>query len=149
VIADTIKNLIIQALQELDLPQADFVVEHPGDITHGDYSTNVAMVLSKKVGENPKMLAEKIVVVLRQTQNDLLERIEIAGPGFINFYLSESFFTQSITQILDQGADFGKITINTGKAILIEHSSPNLFKPFHIGHVMNPLTEQIITINQF
>ncbi len=144
-IQDTIKNLILNTLTTLGLPQADFVVEHPGDLTHGDYSTNIAMVLSKKVGENPKALAEKITVALRQAQGDSLERIEIAGPGFINFYLSENFYTESIKTILEQKENWGKNDELKNKKVLIEHSSPNLFKPFHIGHVMNNTIGESLT----
>lgn len=144
-IADTIKNLILNTLTTLGLPQADFVVEHPGDLSHGDYSTNIAMVLSKKVGENPKTLAEKITIALRQAQGDSLKRIEIAGPGFINFYLSESFYTNSVKTILEQKENWGKNDELKGKKVLIEHSSPNLFKPFHIGHVMNNTIGESLT----
>lgn len=91
-IQSIIKNLILNTLQELGLPQADFVVEHPGDLTHGDYSSNVAMVLSKKVGENPKALSEKIKIELEKNIPKEIAKVEIAGPGFINFYLSKRFF---------------------------------------------------------
>lgn len=144
-IQSIIKNLILNTLQELGLPQADFVVEHPGDLTHGDYSSNVAMVLSKKVGENPKALSEKIKIELEKNIPKEIAKVEIAGPGFINFYLSKRFFADSIHTILEQKEDWGKNDELKGKKVLIEHSSPNLFKPFHIGHVMNNTIGESLT----
>ncbi len=145
VITDTIKSLILNTLTTLDLPQADFVVEHPGDLSHGDYSTNIAMVLSKKVGENPKELSERIKTELEKNIPKEIEKIEIAGPGFINFYLSESFYTESIKTVLEQKENWGKNDELKNKKVLIEHSSPNLFKPFHIGHVMNNTIGESLT----
>jgi arginyl-tRNA synthetase len=120
-------------------------VEHPGDLSHGDYSSNIAMVLSKKVGENPKALSEKIKTELEKNIPKEIAKVEIAGPGFINFYLSESFFAESIEMILEQKENWGKNNELKGKKVLIEHSSPNLFKPFHIGHVMNNTIGESLT----
>lgn len=145
VITEQLKNLILSTLTVLELPQADFVIEHPADVSFGDYSTNVAMVLSKKVGENPKTLAEKITTELEKNLPPEIKTVQVAGPGFINFFLSDSFFTQSITTILDQKENWGKNDTLKNKKILIEHSSPNLFKPFHIGHVMNNTIGESLT----
>lgn len=144
-IRETIKNLILHTLLELDLPQADFVVEHPGDLSHGDYSTNVAMALSKQAGQNPRDLATKIVTILEKNLPAEISKIEAVGPGFINFHLSREFFTQSIKSILDKKESWGKNEILKNKNILVEHSSPNLFKPFHIGHVMNNTIGESLT----
>jgi arginyl-tRNA synthetase len=98
---DKIKNLIQEALKNLGIESVDFVVEHPADLKMGDYSTNVAMALSKKLGQNPKEIAEKIVETLRQAQGEFqIAEIQVAGAGFINFYLSKEFFTGSIKDSL-------------------------------------------------
>lgn len=150
VIQETIKNLITQALKELDLPQADFVVEHPGDLSHGDYSTNVAMVLSKQAGQNPRDLAGKIVEVLEKNLPAEISKVEAVGPGFINFHLSRGFFTGSIQEILRQKENWGKNTQLLGKKVMVEYTQPNPFKPFHIGHLMsNAIGESISRIVEF
>lgn len=130
-IKSEIKNLITEALKSLSL-SSEIHLEHPDDFSHGDFSTNVAMVLAKERKQNPKFLAEDIRVKI--PKSEWIEKTEVAGPGFINFYLSKKFFKESVSSITDS---FGKLQIYQGKNILVEHSSPNLFKPFHIGHMMN------------
>ncbi len=127
-----IRNLILKALQGLDWEAPVFAVEHPDDFSHGEYAVNVAMILGKKLGMNPKEVAQKITASI--ATDEIVERVEVAGPGFINFYLTPKFFETAISSI---DTDFGNLQINSGKKILVEHSSPNLFKPFHIGHMMN------------
>lgn len=134
-----IENKIKEILKNLGIEDVSFVVEHPVDFSHGDYSTNVAMVCAKKIGKNPRQLAEEMVAIFRQAQDEFpeIQEIQIAGPGFINFCLSREFFTNKIKEILEQKENWGKNEIHKGEKILVEHSSPNLFKPFHIGHAMN------------
>ena len=143
-IHNTIKNLIEQSLKELGYSHDSFVLEHPGDLENGDYSTNAAMILSKKIVKNPKELASEILETINQNKPKEVEKIEIAGPGFINFYLSKDFFNQSIQSIVDS-EHWGSSILLKDKKVLIEHSSPNLFKPFHIGHVMNNAIGESIT----
>lgn len=155
---EKIKNLINEALRNLDIEVSDsrpdespfgrVVVEHPADMNMGDYSTNVAMVLAKNLKQNPRELAEKIVQEL-SARKDLAEvrisMIESAGAGFINFYLTKEYFVNNVKDILEKDGEYGKTNLYKGKKILVEHSSPNLFKPFHIGHVMNNAIGESIT----
>jgi len=155
---EQIENLIKEVLKNLNIEDVIFSVEHPDDFKNGDYSTNVAMVAFKgrrmfekaiegdsntinvKYGvevTSPKELANKIKTELDKLKIKEISKVEIAGPGFINFYLSREFFTENINKILEEKENWGKSKIHSGKKILVEHSSPNLFKPFHIGHVMN------------
>ena len=114
-------------------------LEHPNDISHGDFSTNIAMTLSKELGKNPREIADIIVEKLSAKKlTEIAENgVSVAGPGFINIKLSSEFFENSLKNILEFGMEYGNLNIWTGKNILVEHSSPNLFKPFHIGHMMN------------
>ncbi|MFZ2205741.1 MAG: arginine--tRNA ligase [Minisyncoccia bacterium] len=146
-----IKNLITEALKNLNIEGGDFIVEHPADLTKGDYSTNVAMVFSKKLNTNPKDLAEKIVTEITKLNLDgEIEKISVAGPGFINFYLSREFFTESVKDILNKGENWGRNEILTGKKVMVEYTQPNPFKPFHIGHLMsNAIGESISRIVEF
>jgi len=147
-----LRSTITDILSELGIEPVDFSIEHPHELAHGDYACNVAMVAAQKAGTNPRELASIILEKLEQDSrlrgndsggngNDsghvLIEKIEIAGPGFINITLSPQFFNQSIKTIFKDKDDYGTSNLLSGKRVLVEHSSPNLFKPFHIGHVMN------------
>jgi arginyl-tRNA synthetase len=136
-ISKVIRESIEKALQNLDISGVSFVVEHPTDLAHGDYATNVAMAASKALGKNSREVAEIIVSEINNQNVPEIESIEIAGPGFINFKLVPEFFMESMKEIITAEHSFGNLEINEGKNVLIEHSSPNLFKPFHIGHMMN------------
>lgn len=137
---ETLKTLIQQALAGLGIETATeaILLEYPADMAHGDYSTNIAMVLAKKINKNPKELAGEIVNAINLTPalSWLGEGgIQIAGPGFINFYMKRSFFADQLASATKE--NWGTTNSFSGKKILVEHSSPNLFKPFHIGHLMN------------
>src|SRR3989344_1679421 len=144
---EKIRNLIGEALESLNIGGVAFVVEHPEDLKNGDYSTNVAMACAKNLKTNPKELAEKIVAEMSKAAFDNLEKIEVAGAGFINFHLSRKFFAKSDEEILNQGEDVGKNNSLQGKKIMVEYTDPNPFKPFHIGHLMtNAIGESIARI---
>jgi arginyl-tRNA synthetase len=136
----------------------DFVVEHPADLSHGDYSTNIAMILAKQMNQNPRELAEKLIGDFEKTieiekKNNLdcplefIEKIEVAGPGFINFHLKPEFFVREIQKILHLENNFGRNHKLEGKTIFMEYTDPNPFKQFHIGHLMsNSIGEAIARI---
>ncbi len=139
-----LEELTKASLEKLGL-ESEVHLEHPEDLSFGDFSTNVAMVLAKSRQQNPKLLAEDIRTGL--PESELVSKTEVAGPGFINFYLSDKFLKESVKSINE---DFGKLEIHKGKNILVEHSSPNLFKPFHIGHMMNnTIGESIVRLAEF
>ncbi len=132
-----IKNIIKEALKNLGIEETDFTVEHPEDLKNGDYSSNIAMVCAKNLKTNPKELAEKIKSELEKNLPQKVEKIEVAAAGFINFYLSRKFFTESAEQLVNEGNDVGKNKNLSGKKIMVEYTQANPFKPFHIGHLMN------------
>ncbi len=144
-IQDKIKSIIISALQVLNIEVDNITLEHPSDLKMGDYSCNVSMVLAKKLGQNPKELSEKIVAELNKNKITEIDKVEVAGPGFINFYLSSEYFFNELKNILSQGENWGRVDTHKGKEILTEHTSINLFKPFHIGHLMNNAIGESIT----
>ncbi len=145
---DRIKNLIKDALENLNIEISDVILEHPENLKNGDYSTNVAMAIAKNVKSSPKELAEKITEQMSRLNLDKnIEKIEVADAGFINFHLSRKFFGRSIEEILNKGENAGKNNILAGKKIMIEYTDPNPFKPFHIGHLMtNAIGESIARI---
>ncbi len=123
---------ITQSLARLGYPETDFVVELPKDIANGDFSTNVALVLSKQVGKNPKEIAEQLVSDWVAHSLSEISKIEVAGPGFVNFYLSKTCIQSLISQpVQNIKTEF------TDKTIITEYTDPNPFKQFHIGHLMS------------
>ena len=139
-IREVIINSIKTALWELKIEESKISkigLEHPEDISHGDYSSNVAMVLSKIVSQNPRELAEKIVVEILERKPELIEKVEVAGPGFINFYLSNGFFKSKTKEIIKLGKKFGRNKNLKKQKTVIEYTDPNPFKEFHIGHLMS------------
>ncbi|MBK5215365.1 MAG: arginine--tRNA ligase [Candidatus Pacebacteria bacterium] len=147
---EKIENLIKSALQNLEIEEVVFAVENPSDINNGDYSTNVAMVCAKKIGKNPKELALSVKELIEKNLPEDIEKIEVAGTGFINFYLSKKYFKSILKKIIEEKNEWGRNTLNYNKKILVEHSSPNLFKPFHIGHLMNnTIGESIVRLAKY
>lgn len=148
---EEIKKLIKDALDNLNIATNDIVLEHPEDLKNGDYSTNIALAIAKSIERNSKELAEKIVEqILRLNIDKYIEKAEVAGPGFINFYLSRKFFAGSIEEILNKAKDYGKNNIWGGKKAMVEYTQPNPFKPFHIGHLMsNAIGESISRLVEF
>ncbi len=137
-IRQKISEWISQALENLSLESpTEILLEHPKDLSHGDYATNVAMVLAKKLGKNPIELAGMLVDELLRLENPLIASVRVASPGFINFTIDQKFFADEVAEIIAQSDTYGRGTVFAGKKILVEHSSPNLFKAFHIGHLMN------------
>ena len=141
------QEVIIEAigdgLKELGISEVAFSVEHPKELAHGDYATNVAMVAAKEAGRAPREVAEQLLAVLDGTI-EYVDRIEIAGPGFINFYLSREFFQMEVGRVLEQKDDWGKNDSWKGKTVLVEYTDPNPFKEFHIGHLFtNSVGESI------
>lgn len=134
----TIHTLVAQALKDsYGLEGVAIVVEEPKDLTHGDYATSVALAVAKTLEKNPKEIADTLAAALNEKKWSDIAEVSVAGPGFINFTLSKEYFAKTLETILEKKNEWGNTQIHKGKKILVEHSSPNLFKPFHIGHVMN------------
>ena len=148
-IKNELEKIIKQALQNLGIETETVSLEHPAELTHGDYSTNVALACAKNAKQNPKELAQKIVDELLKNKPNEIEKIELAGPGFINFYLSKEFFADSVKEIHDS-KKWGSNESSSGKKVMVEYTDPNPFKPFHIGHLMtNAIGESIARIFEY
>ncbi len=134
---DKIKSLIHSALQAEGINEdVAFVIEHPGDLSHGDYSTNVSLLCVKKTSKNPVAFAVGLAAHMEKTLPEEILKVEVAGPGFINFHLSPEFFAGTIKEISEKGKEFGKNPSYNGKKVAVEYTDPNPFKQFHIGHLM-------------
>lgn len=140
---EVIRVAIEDVLEKLDVTDVNFTVEHPSDLSHGDYATNVAMVAAKVVGKAPPVLAEEIRTAL-EDQIEYVDKIEIAGPGFINFYLARDFYAKEILRAVESGDSWGHNKNLEGQTVLVEYTDPNPFKEFHIGHLFtNAVGESI------
>ena len=135
-----LRELVLQAIQTLqsdatlpaDLPVPGFVIERARSREHGDFACNVAMLLAKPARLKPRELAEKLVAAL--PANELVEKVEIAGPGFINFYLAAGAYHAELRQILDQGDTYGRSQSGAGRTAGVEFVSANPTGPLHVGH---------------
>ena len=119
------------ALPEAEMPQ--FNIEKPANKDNGDYSTNVAMAGARAFKKAPRMIAEAIVSCI-DPDGTAFERVEIAGPGFMNFFLSQQFYSNVLKDVFSCGKDYGKSDYGQGKRVLVEFVSANPTGPMHIGN---------------
>jgi len=148
---DVLKESISTILRDVGIDDAvAFTVERPVEFSHGDYSTNVALITAKVVARAPYEFAEELVEKIKKNLPTEVERVEVAGPGFINFFLTPEHYHKSVDYIRSQKDTFGKSGVLAGKKILIEHTSPNAFKLLHIGHFMaNTIGEAISRLTEW
>lgn len=114
-------------------PIPDFIIEKPANSANGDFSANVALAGARAFKKAPRAIAESIVGNL-DLEGTLFEKVEIAGPGFLNFYLSQQYYTEIIKDIAAKGEDYGKSDYGKGKRVLVEFVSANPTGPMHIGN---------------
>ncbi|PZF87991.1 arginine--tRNA ligase [Listeria ivanovii] len=128
-----IKQAVVQAvgLEEAEVPE--ILLEVPKDKKHGDYSTNIAMQLARVAKKAPRQIAESIVPELKK-DNKLIKEVEIAGPGFINFYLDNAYLTDLVPVILAEDDMYGKSDFGKGEKFQIEFVSANPTGDLHLGH---------------
>ena len=131
---EQIKEMINSALNELSIEfnLESIVVEVPKKREQGDFSTNIAMQLTKVLKDNPRNIAEKIVEVLSKNTNEI-KTIEIAGPGFINIYLNDEYVFSGISNVIKQGENYGSSSIGKKEKIDIEFVSANPTGILHLG----------------
>lgn len=133
---EAIENAVKSAIENGDLPQADipkFIIEKPADKKNGDFSSNIAMAGAKAFHGAPRMIAEAIVKNF-SLDGGYIDRCEIAGPGFINFYLSDKYYSDVLKDIVASGDSYGRSDYGEGKRILVEFVSANPTGPMHIGN---------------
>ncbi|MDQ3511053.1 MAG: arginine--tRNA ligase [Pseudomonadota bacterium] len=136
----TLRALVAQAIDALraagtvpsDAPLPDFVIERPKSRVQGDFSTNAAMLLAKPARANPRAIAQALVDAL--PGNSDIARVEIAGPGFINFHVDEAAWRRELGEVLSQGAQYGRNDSGSGHRVGVEYVSANPTGPLHVGH---------------
>ena len=135
---DQLQELLTKCVQDLiskgilkEMP-LKIRIDHTKDNSHGDYATNIALMLSKQAKMSPVELAK--IIIDQFEQKNFIKKIEIAGPGFINFFISQESSSSIVNEILAQAASYGCSDIGQGKKVLLEYVSANPTGPLHVGH---------------
>ena len=152
-----IQKIALRQVRQAHCKQAqglNFSVERPERVEFGDYSSNIVLVTAKKMKNppagGPLEVAKEMKSNLEKAKIDGVERIEVADPGFINFYLSDNVFIENIANILNAKEKYGSSETLKSKKIMIEYTDQNPFKEFHIGHLMsNSIGEALSRIIEF
>ena len=136
-IETTLKELLAKAVIEAslteDIDAKNIVIEIPKDVSHGDYSSNIAMQLTKLLKRNPREIAKSIVEKI-DTVDSVVSKVEIAGPGFINLFIQKSAMTSIIKEVIDFQDDYGKSNYGQGIKYNVEFVSANPTGDLHLGH---------------
>jgi len=133
VLIDVVEQLKTDGVLPSDA-QPRLHVENTKDKSHGDFATNLAMMLTKLVGKPPRDVAQMIIERISAMNVAEIEKIEIAGPGFINFFVNDSAKFGVIETIFAQKEQFGRVNVGEGKKVLVEFVSANPTGPLHVGH---------------
>ncbi len=146
----SVKKEIISALKnilgEFTSENIDFLVEKPENENFGDYSSNIALAMFNDKGlmindkfKTPMELAEKIASSYQRLASSSIEKVEAVKPGFINFHLSQDYLFSQLKEILEQKEEFGSKEKDSNKKVVVEFSSPNIAKPFTVGHLRSTI----------
>lgn len=151
-----VKETVMNALGRLvaegkieAVPLPAFNVERPADVSHGDFSCNAAMASAKALKNNPRAIGQMIAdaAILDGT---VFEKIEVAGPGFLNFFISPIWFNETVGEVISSGSDYGKTELGKGKRVLVEFVSANPTGPMHIGNARGgALGDSLSSVLQF
>lgn len=151
-----VKETVMNALGRLvaegkieAVPLPAFNVERPADVSHGDFSCNAAMASAKALRNNPRAIGQMIAdaAVLDGT---VFEKIGVAGPGFLNFFISPLWFNETVGEVISSGSDYGKTELGKGKRVLVEFVSANPTGPMHIGNARGgALGDSLSSVLQF
>jgi arginyl-tRNA synthetase len=130
---DSIRAALAKAASKLGAPDVEVALERPRDPTHGDLATNLALALAKTLGQKPRAIAERLVANL-ELPSGLVSKTEIAGPGFINFFLADDEVVGVLPAIIAAGKDYGRSDVGKQQKVNVEFVSANPTGPLHVGH---------------
>jgi len=141
-IKQEIENLIRETVEkirekrgwkELDFNEINFKIEHSEQEEHGDYASNAALILSNQMSGDPMEIAKSLESEITKRESEFIRKVEVAKPGFINFFLKDSYFQEQVDRILEEGSEFGKSS-GKNKKVVLEYGQPNTHKLPHVGH---------------
>lgn len=127
------QSILNNALKKLDISERDIQFDTPKDEKHGDITTNIALPLAKELSQKPRDIAQNIIDKLEYNK-DIISKIELAGPGFINFFISDKYYVSELLNVLTQNDNYGKSDAFIGKKANLEWVSANPTGPLHLGH---------------
>ena len=142
-----IKDLILSSISKVTgVPKGEIRLEFPENEDFGDYSCNIALTTARKEGKKPREFAESLIAKLKEdkTLSKIVEKIEVAGPGFINFWLKNDVLVDSLIDIDSTKEKYGSSEIGKGKTVIVDYSSPNIAKAFGIGHLRSTIIGQAL-----
>jgi arginyl-tRNA synthetase len=132
--ADQIRAELIRAARDLGAPEdVDPLIERPREPAHGDWATNLAMVLAKPLKSRPREIAERLRDAMT-LENAGVSKIDIAGPGFMNFWIDVGRIASGLRDVIEAGAEYGSSNIGAGRVVNVEFVSANPTGPLHVGH---------------
>lgn len=129
---EKISKILEKVLKELSLPVPEYTIDYPKNKNYGDFSTNVSLLLSKELKKNPREIASELLP--RLSEEKFFSKVEIAGAGFINFFVAETFYVDIVKDILERKDSYGRFDFNKGKTANLEWVSANPTGPLHAGH---------------
>lgn len=135
-----IREIVAESLKKAFDLEEKIKIEYPSSSDHGDYACNIAMQLSKQLGQNPREIAQKIIDNI--SENSLIKKVEIAGPGFINFFLNDEVLNQELEKCLSEAENYGTVNVGENKTMIFEYSSLNIAKPFAAHHLLTTVIGQ-------
>ncbi|HYM65600.1 MAG TPA: arginine--tRNA ligase [Candidatus Sulfotelmatobacter sp.] len=142
--AEKIYSILADLAKQMDAAGIEFRVERPKDSSHGDFSSNIALALSKKLNKNPLDLASEIAKKIKEQE---FEKVEAVKPGFINFYFSKKYLQNQVQSIIEKGSSYGSSDLGKGKKASVEFVSANPTGPLHIGNARGgPLGDAIANV---
>jgi arginyl-tRNA synthetase len=137
-VRDVLERAIVKAFSK---PlNVDAKIDYPSSHEHGDYASNIALSLSKELGMSPREIAQKLKDQI--SKEDFIEDVEIAGPGFLNFFISAQELDKELCEVLDKKENYGNSDLGGGKIIIVEYSSPNIAKPLGVHHLITTILGQ-------
>ncbi|MDO8470383.1 MAG: arginine--tRNA ligase [bacterium] len=128
---DELEKLLREAIQ--GITDVRPLLERPQEEGHGDYSSNIALVVAKQTKRNPREVAQEILSKLQKPS--FLEKVEVADPGFLNFFLSSKYLLKEMDRVMKEKDSYGASAELKGQKIILEFTDPNPFKEFHVGHI--------------
>src|SRR3989338_2488681 len=134
-IKDKLLTNLRTSLEKIRVEEKEVSLEYPANPDFGDFATSIALKLAKTLKKNPFQIAEDIKKNF--PKDNLIEKIEVIKPGFINFWINTNYFLDSSRKIIEEKFDFAEFHLGKNKKIMVEFAHPNTHKLFHIGHLRN------------